>query len=244
MKTKILGMLGIVLGVFLFAGVVSASDADILQPAGDIVYNEQLIVNGTAKFDSIYVGKQGVGGVTFFNGTIVNSTTGEGDSDNPVTFGDNVRIDGEIYRTEKGGDSPLKVSDHVIPTLTETNNLGAENNRWNNLYVVNGNFSGDIRQSIDKGGAVKALVHVNSDGTCNKDWTFDGSTVTCTKASTGYYSVDFNFSVIDRYTIVSPMFNRTIHQVFPSSLDSKEVLALFWDQDGVSKDSSFILTVY
>ncbi|MBU1119485.1 hypothetical protein KKH43_06410, partial [Patescibacteria group bacterium] len=74
----------------------------------------------TGRFDSVYIGKQGTGGVTFFNGTIVNSTTNDG-VDNPVTFGDNVRIDGEIWRGEQSGpfagadakDMPVKVNDDL-----------------------------------------------------------------------------------------------------------------------------------
>ncbi|PIS42695.1 MAG: hypothetical protein COT24_02210 [Candidatus Kerfeldbacteria bacterium CG08_land_8_20_14_0_20_40_16] len=61
------------------------------------------------------VGSQGVGGVTFFNGTIINETTNSG-VDNPVTFGDNVRIDGTIFRgaTEGPGDDyPIKLNDDV-----------------------------------------------------------------------------------------------------------------------------------
>lgn len=61
------------------------------------------------------VGSQGVGGVTFFNGTIINETTNSG-ADNPVTFGDNVRIDGTIFRgaTEGPGDDyPIKLNDDV-----------------------------------------------------------------------------------------------------------------------------------
>lgn len=61
------------------------------------------------------VGSQGVGGVTYFNGTIINETTNSG-ANNPVTFGDNVRIDGTIYRgidEGPGDDSPLKLNDDV-----------------------------------------------------------------------------------------------------------------------------------
>ncbi|MDP3965047.1 MAG: hypothetical protein Q8Q20_05355 [bacterium] len=74
-------------------------------------------LNGTLSVDSLYVGGQGVGGVTFFNGTIVNSTTHTTTGlDNPVTFGDNVRIDGTIFRgdTEGPGDVfPIKLNDDV-----------------------------------------------------------------------------------------------------------------------------------
>jgi len=133
MKIKVIGTLVFVLGAALaVTGVASASTADTIQPAGDIEYTETVIV------PSIKVGKQGVGGVTFFNGTIVNNTTDDG-VDNPVTFGDNVRIDGEIFRTEKGGDNALKVSDDLNPTLDAINNFGSVTNQWKDGY-----FSGTL----------------------------------------------------------------------------------------------------
>lgn len=40
MKTKLLGILSITLGLFLFTGAAMAADADVLQPASDVTYNE------------------------------------------------------------------------------------------------------------------------------------------------------------------------------------------------------------
>lgn len=61
------------------------------------------------QFPSLRVGKQDVGGVTFFNGTIINTTVDEEGNDIPVTFGDDVRIDGRVRRgPEPGpGDPPM-----------------------------------------------------------------------------------------------------------------------------------------
>jgi len=70
----------------------------------------------SAVYDSLTVGKQGTGGVTYFNGTIANITTGTGGADNPVTFGDNVRIDGRVYRGATAGttdSSPFIVNDNM-----------------------------------------------------------------------------------------------------------------------------------
>lgn len=158
MKTKIskkiLWMLCLALfaGCFLISGTVMANDASDLQPAADITYNENFIVNGTGFFDSIKIGKQDVGGVTFFNGTIVNSTT-TGGAENPVTFGDDVRIDGVLFRSEVGGSSPIKISDDMNPTTDDAYNLGSSANRWNGLYLsgvlrgTEANFDGDIAVS-------------------------------------------------------------------------------------------------
>lgn len=70
----------------------------------------------TLTADSLRVGKQGTGGVTYFNGTIINETTGAGGANNPVTFGDNVRIDGTVYRGATAGTSdamPFKINDNL-----------------------------------------------------------------------------------------------------------------------------------
>lgn len=74
---------------------------------------------GTVTFDSIKVGQEGVGGVTFFNGTIVNQTSDSSGKDNPVTFGDNLRIDGRVYRGSSqgpGDDTPFIIDDDLQVT--------------------------------------------------------------------------------------------------------------------------------
>ena len=80
--------------------------------------------------DWLRVGAQGEGGVTFFNGTIINETTGTNDADMPVTFGDNVRIDGRVYRGATAGtsdDLPFIVNDNmeVLGALEVTGALTA-----------------------------------------------------------------------------------------------------------------------
>jgi len=85
-------------------------------------------LDGAMIFDSIRVGAQGVGGVTFFNGTIINETTTSSGADIPVTFGDNVRIDGTLYRGTTAGpgdDFPIKLNDDILV--------------YGNLEVVDGN---------------------------------------------------------------------------------------------------------
>ncbi len=134
---KLILSLGIVFGLFLIVGSVSASTADVLQPASTITYNEELVVNATGRFDSVYIGKQGVGGVTFFNGTIINATTTDDGSGNPVAFGDDVRIDGTLFRTEVGGDNPLKLADTIRPETTNMYDLGTEANVFRSVRATN-----------------------------------------------------------------------------------------------------------
>ncbi|MFA5051947.1 MAG: hypothetical protein WC544_02700 [Patescibacteria group bacterium] len=102
MKKISVVMLIVIASIALTAGVVKAA---------------------SAVYDSLTVGKQGSGGVTFFNGSIINNTTGTGGTDNPVVIADNLRIDGRVYRgaTAGTGDSqPFIVNDNmeVAGTLT------------------------------------------------------------------------------------------------------------------------------
>ncbi len=145
---KLLTIAAIFPGLFLFVGITSASDVETLQPASAITYNEDLTVNGTGRFNSVYIGAEGVGGVTFFNGTIVN--IGE---TVPVTFGDDVRIDGLIWGGPNKGnttDQALKIADSLLPGLTNVNDLGSGSLKWKDLYLAgaldttNINYSGNL----------------------------------------------------------------------------------------------------
>ncbi len=72
------------------------------------------------------IGQQGTGGVTFFNGTIVNETTTDEGAGIPVTFGDDVRIDGQIWRGEAAGSGdgmPVKIDDDLEVSGTITGSL-------------------------------------------------------------------------------------------------------------------------
>jgi len=150
----------IVFGVFLLAGVASAADADLLQPASDITYNENVDINGSLNVDSLRVGTAGSGGVTFFNGTVLNEGA------DPFTVGDDMRVDGEIWRTEKGGANPIKISDHVIPTLNNSNDFGDSSHRWKNIYAKDGDFSEGV---LVGGGYGNSGVTISSTGSLYVD---------------------------------------------------------------------------
>ena len=156
-QSGILSLALIFCGVLALAGTVSASSASDLQPASVITYNEELVVNHTGRFNSVYIGKQGVGGVTFFNGTIVNSTKGTNNSNNPVTFGDDVRIDGQIYRTEVGGSNNLKLADSIQPQTTNTYSLGTSA-----LRMKDGYFAGTLTTATLAASALSGTGIVNS----------------------------------------------------------------------------------
>ncbi|MFH1598261.1 MAG: hypothetical protein ABIB97_04310 [Patescibacteria group bacterium] len=116
MKKLLTTLSVIVASTALCAGIVlAASSYNVTSTLGGVA-GDYFDVDGTMTFDSVKVGAQGVGGVTFFNGTIINETTTAGGADIPVTFGDNVRIDGTLYRGATAGpgdDYPLKLNDDV-----------------------------------------------------------------------------------------------------------------------------------
>ena len=125
-KTKISVILTVIFSVFIAGGVIYAASYNVTSTLGGSS-GDFFDLDGTMIFDSIKVGAQDVGGVTFFNGTIVNDTTTSG-ADNPVTFGDNVRIDGRLYRGASAGTTdalPLIVNDNmeVKGTLTVDGNI-------------------------------------------------------------------------------------------------------------------------
>lgn len=65
--------------------------------------------NTTIEVGSLKVGSQGSGGVTFFNGTIVNNTTDSFGADAPITISDNLRVDGAIQRGHNRSDDAWDV---------------------------------------------------------------------------------------------------------------------------------------
>ncbi|MFA6098912.1 MAG: hypothetical protein WCV50_05185 [Patescibacteria group bacterium] len=123
MKKIIVVFIVVVASTMLTAGIVRAAASHNITSALGGVAGDSFSLDGTLATSSLRVGSQGTGGVTYFNGTIVNTTTGTGGTDNPVTFGDNVRVDGRVYRGATAGTAdslPFIVNDNmeVAGTLT------------------------------------------------------------------------------------------------------------------------------
>ncbi len=166
-KTKIFGVVlfSLVL-LFTFSLAQAATDAEELQPAapgeatkiGDLGHyfdeyssylqlDTALHSSETMHLPDVHIGGQGVGGVTFFNGTIVNETTDpETGADQPVTFGDKVRIDDYIYRNDPGAvdKMPVLIGDGLSPALDAANSLGEAERRWQYLYVSDNIYGDDL----------------------------------------------------------------------------------------------------
>lgn len=98
-------------GMWLATSNAATSTDDAASKSENNVFTG--VVNWFKK--GIKIGDQSTGGVTYFNGTITNNTKTKG-KDNPVTIGDNLRVDGEIWRgaTSGPGDSkPVKINDDL-----------------------------------------------------------------------------------------------------------------------------------
>ena len=100
----------ILFAICLMLGVTAASLACFNTVQAAHIFDDTVIV------PSLKVGLEGVGGVTFFNGTIVNETSNDAGEGNPVTFGDDVRIDGRVHRGATAGTAdsqPFIVNDNM-----------------------------------------------------------------------------------------------------------------------------------
>ncbi|MFA5134910.1 MAG: hypothetical protein WC505_03960 [Patescibacteria group bacterium] len=130
MKRTLTAAMVVVASIALTAGIVRAASLHNVTSTLGGVAGDYFEVDGIMFVDALKVGEQGVGGVTFFNGTIINQTTDSEGGDIPVTFGDNVRIDGRVYRGATAGvtdDLPFIVNDNMevvgdlsVDTLTAT----------------------------------------------------------------------------------------------------------------------------
>lgn len=133
----------------------------------------------------ISIGVQDLGGVTYFNGSIVNSTTDSSGNGIAVTFGDDVRIDGKIHRGATAGNTdtrPVWINDNV-------------------------RVDGDVKQGKTNQGLAKAGAVIGDDGVIVRsfDNTADSSlSVTSVKTGTGIYTLTFESKVDDRYILLSP----------------------------------------
>jgi len=141
MNKKLIITLTIIGSIALTAGIVNAAASHNVTsqfgPAGDIYQ-----VDGTMKMKSVMIGEQDIGGVTYFNGSIVNDTT-TSSVDNPVTFGDNVRIDGRVWRGATAGTAdaqPFIINDNLEVTGSLTAN-SINMTVLDNLGCVNGEFA-------------------------------------------------------------------------------------------------------
>lgn len=218
MKNKsIIAVFVVVTMIFTFGIAYAATD-----------WNDDNIFNGTVNWfkNGIRIGQQGSGGVTFFNGTIVNETTTD-DVDNPVAFGDNVRIDGEIWRGETSGpgdDMPVKVNDDM---------------------TIYGTLSASSIDSTSSGLA-KAGANIDMDGsTPDIQSSFNnlGSAISISRTNTGEYKVGIPGVGISGIPLA------TVSDIATGFVkvyigNANEVLVATYDTSGAAKDLGFKLVVF
>ena len=180
------------------------SPANSVQPAEDVIYGERLRTSSavSAGRASYFYEGMHLGGVIYADHTIVNSSlNSSGISNVPVTFGDDMRIDGEIWRGTSKGTSdnlPLKISDTLVPTMTNINDIGDSSRYWRNGY-----FSGDVtvgnligqgvihpnNLAVSSAATTGQVLAINAEG--NFEWTTIGTSnsnigdITAVTAGTG-----------------------------------------------------------
>lgn len=203
------------------------------------------IVNWFKK--GITIGEQGSGGVTYYNGTIVNNTTDSDGNENPVTVGDEMRIDSTIFRVEEGGTYPVKFGDTVVPAIGNTYSLGSSAFGWKDLYM-----NGSAMQDRSSAGFLKAAATVTETGTtlARSVENVNDQTATIEVAhtnGTGIYEVDFNFKVDDRYVVVTPRnnSNAAVYCIADFSITDQTVTVNTYDVVGTAlTDNEFDILVF
>jgi len=187
-KITVLSVVFVSLLFLAAAPAVFASSADTLQPASSdslpagrqggpastITYNEDLTVNNTVRVNSIHVGQEGTGGVTYFNGSVLNAG-----ATTPFTIADDVRIDGGIWRGASKGtsdDMPLKIYDTMAPGLNNANDLGSASLKWKDLYLA-----GTVTTSGLQGTGIVSSGNI-ADGTVATADIADGAVISATIA--------------------------------------------------------------
>ncbi|MFC1721745.1 hypothetical protein ACFL0Z_02420 [Patescibacteria group bacterium] len=206
----------------------------------------------------ITIGEQGEGGVTFYNGTIVNNTTDSDGNENPVTVGDKMRIDSTIFRMEEGGTYPVQFGDSIVPTINNTYNIGTSTFKWKDLHLSGGlnvdgvsTLRGAVTQDRGDIGTAKAAATVAAAGTITRSVAnIIGSnpTFTIVHSGTGIYEINFGFKIDDRYIVVQPA-NATAADVEPLADVAKDnqtatVRIVDTDATDAAVDNGFDILVF
>ncbi len=251
---KILLVAGLVVA-FAVAGVAAtgvgmAADAPTLD--GNQSWTGDNDFTGTGNwFKDIAIGSTvvGVGGTTGFNGTMYNGSVDADGDDIAVTVGDNMRVDGYFFRTQVGGDDPLKFADTLRPESTDYD-LGTSSMMWGDMYLSGTAYvNGNVTQDRGDVGTVKSLASVGSDGTIARsvENVDDASTtVTVTRNSAGNYTVDFGFQVSDRYIQLTAVSDGVTfyHANYAAGAATDQITVYTADATGALADAAFDVTVF
>ena len=184
------------------------------------------------------------GTITTNGGLIINSSSGgspnyihtiTGTGTLAINRGDGVDGDVEIFHNGSiNADGSVTVGENLI--VSDTLRLYSDS-------VVDG----DIKQGRDDNGAAKALVKISSNGSCSASsrWTFNDSTVTCTRTTTGTYMINFTFQVSDRFIQVTAENSNRVASFADHSTDNSIIYIYTRDVgQGMLMNSASVVTVY
>jgi hypothetical protein len=165
-------------------------------------------LDGNFSVQSIRVGEQGTGGVTFFNGTIVNSTTDSQSNGLPVTFGDDVRIDGVIHRgatAGKGDNLPVKINDDLIiygtSTLDDNLTVTGASTFSRAVPTTGGAVLTASQTSTVAATANRSALTLATTGTSAYDYLVYSTNFTVNQAGLGYFAGGVNLASGQTYQI-------------------------------------------
>ncbi|GEM_PF-2783063 len=136
------------------------------------------------------VGTKTGGGVAFLNGTLINDAVRDGEN-LPVTIGDDLRVDGTLFRIEAGGSNPLKIADTIMPDQDSAYEIGTSSQQFSNAYFSGTVYAGGLEGTgiIGTGNLADEAVtgdKVASDGSVVKSVTGD-NTIEVTNQNNGNY---------------------------------------------------------
>jgi hypothetical protein len=151
-------------------------------------------------------------------------------------------------------------ADSAVNATTAQNSLSLNGLSASNYARLNTSNSGEliidgnIRQSLNANGAVKAMAHVNSDTTIAKCYNSvtNSTTIPCGISVSrfgGLYRVDFSFQVFNRFVSVTP-FNSGLLSVGAnittgSPLPNRVTVIIFDPYDeGGQPETSFMIIIY
>lgn len=256
MKKTFVVIAVIIAATALTTGIVKAYTTRDITPTLGGVSGDVFTIDGTLGVSALRVGSQGVGGVTQFNGTIINNTTENG-ADLPVTFGDNVRIDGRVYRGAGDGpydNMPFIINDNawVVGDLRVTSKLRLERTIEGNGVVTTGAISDNaVTDTLheDDSNVETTATAAAPDILLEKSQSSVASEIFCTFS--GYFTTSADGGMVATYLLVdgeqvhstiraavSPhaydMFNMSFNTIVSVESGSHEYQVVWYTDSGVT----------
>ena len=209
MKKRLISVTIITLaGLLVTGGILWAATRHNVTATLGGVDGDYFDLDGNFSVQSITVGSQGTGGVTFFNGTIVNSTTDGSGNGISVTFGDDVRIDGVLHRgatAGKGDSLPVKIDDDVIiygtSTLDDNLTVAGTGTLSKAVPTTGGAVLTASQTSTEAATANRSALTLATTGTSAFDYLVYSTNFTVNQAGLGYFAGGANIASGQTYQV-------------------------------------------